>query len=354
MPRGRTCVIRFDAAKLSELMANELARQNVTSDSARHVVASLIQTSLRGVDSHGINLFPHYCRGVVAGRVNPRPNIHVSRGGASTAMVDADHAFGHHAGAVAMEEAMALARQSGMGAASVRNSTHFAAAAYFGLMAAERDFLGFAFTNADALVKAFGAKEAFFGTNPICFTAPLHDEGPYCLDMATSLVSWNRINNFRREKRNIPEHWGFDADGHSVTDPGKATSLNPAGGYKGYGLGMMVEVLCAILAGGPIGKDIPPMYTLPLGSNKRRVSHFFAALDISRFVEPAVFRKNLQAVVDRVRSMPPLSDGGAVMVAGDPEKISLARRTNEGIPIHDAQYSEFLELNREFQGALLA
>jgi ureidoglycolate dehydrogenase (NAD+) len=303
------------------------------------------------VDSHGINLFPHYCRAAEAGRINSRPHISISRTGPSTAVMDADHAFGHHAGALAMEEAVTLARQSGMGAVSVRNSTHFGAAAYFGLMAAERDCLGFAFTNADALVKAFGAKEAFFGTNPICFTAPLQNEGPLCLDMATSLSSWNKINNYRRENRSIPSHWAFDAEGNGVTDPHAARSLNPAGEYKGFGLGMMVDILCATLAGGLIGKDIRPMYALPLDGSKRGISHFFMALDISRFSEPALFRRNLQAMVDRVRLLPRFNSGHAVMVSGDPEKKSFFRRSIEGIPIDGIKYAEFLALSPEFESA---
>jgi len=332
-------------------MAVELAKRHVDPESGRHVVASLTQTSLRGVDSHGIHLFPHYCRAAQAGRINSGPRISVSRTGPSTAVVDADHAFGHHAGAVAMEEAITLARQNGMGAASVRNSTHFGAAAYFGLMAAERDCLGFAFTNADALVKAFGAKEAFFGTNPVCFTAPLQNEGPFCLDMATSLSSWNKVNNYRRENRSLPSHWAFDAEGNGVTDPHAARSLNPAGEYKGFGLGMMVDILCATLAGGLIGKDIKPMYALPLDDSKRRISHFFMALEISRFSEPALFRRSLQAMVDRVRVLPPLSSDRAVMVPGDPEKKNFSRRSTEGIPIDATMYAEFVALSPEFEGA---
>jgi len=88
--------------------------------------------------------------------------------------------LGINAGAIAMEEAVGLAMESGMGAVSVRNSTHFGAAAYFGLMAPERNCLGFAFTNADALGQGFWSREAFFGTNPVCFTAPMETEGPFC------------------------------------------------------------------------------------------------------------------------------------------------------------------------------
>jgi len=339
----------FDAKKLAELMATELAGRNVDPESIRNVVASLIQTSLRGVDSHGINIFPHYCRAVAAGRVNARPLISVNRTGSATAVVDADHAFGHHSGAVAMEEAVALALESGMGAVSVRNSTHFGAAAYFALMAPERDCLGFAFTNADALVKAFGAREAFFGTNPVCFTAPMETEGPFCLDMATSLVSWNKINNYRRENREIPLEWAFDSEGTCVTDPHIARSLNPSGGYKGFGLGMMVDILCAALADGLISKDVKAMYAPPLDCSKRGISHFFMALDVSRFCGADVFRNSVQSMADRVRSLAPLAAGDEPMVAGDPEKRSFTRRSSEGIPVDDAKYEEFVALNQAFE-----
>lgn len=344
----------FNGEILARLMKETLEQLGVVPDSARHVVSSLVQTSLCGVDSHGINLFPHYCRAAKVGRVNLAPRMAFEKTADATEILDADHAFGHHAGAVAMGKAVELAKKAGMGAVSVRNSTHFGAAAYFGLMAAEQDCLGFAFTNADALVKAFGARDAFFGTNPICFTAPMEKEGPFCLDMATSLVSWNKINNYRRENREIPPHWAFDAEGKGVTDPHAARTLNPAGEYKGFGLGMMVDILCSVLAGSLISKDIMPMYAPPLDSTKRRLSHFFMAIDIARFSDPARFRRNLQGMVERIRVMEPLVAGEAVMVAGDPEKKSFARRSIEGIPVDDVKYEEFLAVSAEFHKAVMS
>ena len=142
------------------------------------MVASLIQTSLRGVDSHGIQLFPHYLRAVASGRVNAKPVLSVVKTGSSSATLDAMDWFGHHAGAVAIDAAVELAKASGVGAASVGQSTHFGAAAYFALRAANAGCIGFSFTNADALVKAFNASKPVFGTNPVCFTAPLRTEDP--------------------------------------------------------------------------------------------------------------------------------------------------------------------------------
>ena len=346
-------MLRFDGYKLADTMKQVLGEKRVTEDSIHHVVTSLIQTSLRGVDSHGINLFPHYCRAVDAGRINKNPLIAIHQKTDAVAVVDADHAFGHHAGAVAMDEAIKMAGICGLGAVSVRNSTHFGAAAYFGLRAPEQGCLGFAFTNADALVKAFGAREAFFGTNPICFTAPLDREGPFCLDMATSLASWNKIQNYRRAEKEIPADWAFDASGKTVTDPHKAVTLNPAGRYKGFGLGMMVDVLCGILAESLVSKDIRPMYEPPIDDSKRRISHFFMAMDIRPFMDPNRFKQSLGTIVKRIRALTPMNAGDEIMVPGDPEKKAHQKRSSIGIPVDKTKYEEFIEVSPLFSEAII-
>lgn len=346
-------MINFNSKTLSDIMRKTLEQRKVNPDSIHHVVSALVQTSLRGVDSHGINLFPHYCKAVDVERINKNPSMVISQPGESVAIIDADDGFGHHAGAVAMDKAVELSKKTGIGAASVKNSTHFAAAAYYGLRAAERDCIGFAFTNANALVKTFGAKEAFFGTNPICFTAPMEREEPFCLDMATSVVSWNKINNYRRENKNIPKEWAYDASGNPTTDPSQVKTINPIGDYKGCGLGMMIDILCGVLAGGPASKDILPMYPPKLDSTKRRLSHFFMAIDIDKFIGVVPFKKNLQRIVDEIRAAEPVVAGQEVVVAGDPEKRSFTRRLLEGIPVDDAKYEEFLVTSPEFSKAVI-
>jgi ureidoglycolate dehydrogenase (NAD+) len=342
----------FDSVKLSKIMHADLAKIEVNIDSRKNVVDCLIQTSLRGVDSHGVNLFPHYCRAAQAGRINANPSITINRSSSSTAVVDADHAFGHHSGAVAMQEAINLALKTGIGAVGVKNSTHFSAAAYYGLMASEKKCLGFAFTNADALVKASGAKEAFFGTNPICFTAPLKNEGPLCLDMATSLVSWNKVMNYRRADQLLPEEWAFNAQGILTINPHEAVSLNPAAQYKGFGLGLMIDILCATLLGGIQGKDLKPMYQLPLDNSKRGVGHFFMAIDISKFSDPRLFSEKLQDMVDRIRALES-TPGEIPMVPGDPEKMNFKIRSKSGIPVDEVKYIEFYEINQAYSAALM-
>jgi len=346
-------MIQLNRDALSLVMSSLLLETGVCEESTAHVVESLVQTSERGVDSHGILLFPHYLRAVKAGRINRTPQMRFVRPSASIALLDADHAFGHHAGAVAMDKAVELARETGVCSVNVKNSTHFGAAAYYGLRGAKQDCVCLAFTNADALVKVFGARGTFFGTNPICFTAPMESEQPFCLDMATSQVSWNKILNYRSQRKEIPFHWAFDQGGNPVTDPEKAASLSPSGEYKGYGLGMIVEILCSLLAGGPSAKEIMPMYKPPIDGSKRRISHFFMALDISRFLEIGVFKRNLQIMADSIRSMEPMVAGGRVMVPGDPEKICQTVRRRGGIPVDEAKFLELINTSPKFSEAVI-
>ncbi len=346
---GKTSMFRIDAGRLRPLLHARLRALDVDPVGAGHVVDSLLQTSLRGVDSHGIQLFPHYVRAAAAGRVCARPQPKLARTAPATARLDADHAFGHHAGALAIDAAVEIARETGLGAVSVRDSTHFGAAAYFGLRAADAGMIGLCFTNADALVKAFNAREPVFGTNPVCFTAPLLDEGPLCLDMATSLVSWNKVRNSRMAGTPLGEGWAFDGAGQPTTDADAAASLNPAGGYKGYGLGMMVEVLCGLLADGPVAKELLGMFTAPIEA-RRRLSHFFVALDIERFVPLARFRARLQGLVDSIRAMQPVQ--ASVMVPGDPEKHAAVERARDGIPAAQVLLDAFAEVGVPLDGAL--
>ncbi|MGH8481713.1 MAG: Ldh family oxidoreductase [Nevskiaceae bacterium] len=342
-------MFRIDADRLRPLLHARLRALDVDPVGAGHVVDSLVQTSLRGVDSHGIQLFPHYVRAVAAGRVSARPQPVLARTAASTARLDADHAFGHHAGALAIDAAVDIARETGLGAVSVRDSTHFGAAAYFALRAADAGMIGLSFTNADALVKAFNAREPVFGTNPLCFAAPLRDEGPLCLDMATSLVSWNKVRNARVSGAALGGDWAFDAAGQPTTDADAAASLSPAGGYKGYGLGMMVEVLCGLLADGPIARELLPMFSAPIEA-RRHLSHFFLALDLERFVPGARFRARLQGLVDAIRAMTPMQ--AHVMVPGDPEKRAAVERARDGIPATQALLDAFAEAGAPVDGAL--
>jgi len=325
---------------LERFCSAALSSRGVREDVREHVVRSLTETSLRGVDSHGLELLPHYVRALDSGRINPVPAYRFDETSPSTARLDADHTFGHAAGAEAMSRAVDLARASGTGAVAVFNSTHFGAAAYFAFIAARANMIGMSFTHADSLMLSYGGSRPFFGTNPICFAAPIEGEDPFCLDMATTRVSWNKVRRHREAGLRLPPGWACDDRGEPTSEPASAAALLPIGDYKGFGLAMIVEILCSLLTGAPNGRDILRMYADPI-DQKRYLGHFFIAIDVARFEDVAIFKRRLRALIDAVRSEPPKSGDTPVMVPGDPEKRKLSRRLLEGIPISRAIFEEY-------------
>ena len=323
-----------------------LLKAGAREDVAGYVSEGLVQTSLRGVDSHGIRLLPHYIEAVKGGRINPNPDYRFKKTSASTGTLDADHTFGHAAGMEAAKKAVELAEDAGTGHVAVYNSTHFGAAAYYALEIAKHDMIGISFTHADSLMRTYGGKRAFLGTNPISFAAPMEAEEPFCLDMATTLFNFNKIKQLRERKLNAPAGVGADSEGIETTDPNEIAMLLPIGGYKGYGLSLMIEILCGTLTGMPYGPHISKMFAAPM-SQKRFLGHFIIAIRIDCFQDKKVFKRRIAEMIKELRSEPPLNKEAPVMVAGDPEKRNYRERTVKGIPLAKNTFESLLKTGRE-------
>lgn len=332
---------------VSKFIKDVLSKAGVRKDVAGHVACGLVQTSLRGVDSHGIRLLPHYVAGLKGGRIKPDPNYKFERTSPSTGILDADHTFGHAASMEAVKKAIRLAKASGTGHVAVCNSTHFGAAAYYALEIAKNDMIGMAFTNTDALIKTYAGRRPFLGNNPIAFAAPCEGEEPFCLDMATSVVTFNKIRQLREEGGQAAKGIGADAAGMNTTNPRAITMLLPIGGYKGYGLSMMIEVLCSLLAGMPYGPHIPKMFEAPM-SEQRRLGQFIVAIRIDCFQDASLFKERMARMMNELRNEPPMDMSIPVQVAGDPEKREAARRAGTGIPIKPGELEAFKRLGDEY------
>ncbi|PIR87685.1 MAG: ureidoglycolate dehydrogenase [Candidatus Harrisonbacteria bacterium CG10_big_fil_rev_8_21_14_0_10_45_28] len=316
-----------------------LVKTGVSLRDASSMADGLVSTSLRGTDSHGIRLTPHYLKVIETGRVNPRAKMTVKKTAPSIAIVDAKHGFNIVASKLAMAKAIELAEKTGMGAVAIKDSTHFAVAGIYGLEAVKNNTIGFSFTHTDALVVPFGGKDPVLGTNPICFTAPMAGEEPFCSDMATMPISWNKVRMHQSTKESLSPGWVVDSEGREVINPLEAVSLLPFGGYKGYGLSLMVEVLCSLLSGMPFGRDIKTMF--PPDSKRRHLGYFVMALDIKKFVPIKEFKIRFKKELDKIRKTRPVVSGKKVLVAGDPEKIAFKDRSKNGIPMSVELIEEF-------------
>lgn len=312
------------------------------------VTSGLIETSLRGVDSHGVRLFPTYIKDMEFGRTNANPNFKFKQTASSTGILDADHTFGIAAGTKAMKHAIELARDSGIGAVACINSNHFAAAAIYGLAAARENMIGIVVTQAESMVVPHGGKKPFLGTNPICFCAPMEGESPFCLDMATSIVPRNKVLSYKEKGKMLEAGWAADANGKPTLDPNNFASLFPIGTYKGFGLGLMVEILCSTLTGMEFGPNVPPFIT-ETDKRKRNLGHFFIAIDISKFQDVNTFKKRLKAMATSLRNSEPVDPSSPVLVAGDPEKKIYAERIKSGIPLTKTDMEKFRALAEKYK-----
>ncbi len=327
------------------LIKKALAGRGAPEKIAHHVAEGLVSTSLRGVDSHGIRVIQHYLAEVESGRTNPNPDYKIIQRKPTCAILDADHTFGHAAGMEGAELAVKLAKEYGSGHVAIANSTHFGAAAYYGLYMAEQGMLGFSLTHSDSLVIPTRSKKSFLGNNPLCFTAPIEGEGPFCLDMATSQITFNEVRRLRATGGTAPMGVGADRDGHLTTDPNDICMLTPIASYKGYGMGVMIEILCSMLTGMPYGPHISKMF-VDL-DKKRHLAHYVSAIDISAFQELDAFKARMKTLVDELRQEPPLDENLPVLVAGDPEKRSVENRSLDGIPLAEEDYRFFVDLHEK-------
>lgn len=345
-------MLKLNPKKLKLSITKCLHDLQLHPDVTKSITNSLIQTSLRGVDSHGINLFPHYYQELFLNKINKNINIKINETSNTTCVIDANNVFGHYAGDESVKQIIKMCSTQGMACVSVKHSNHFGAAAYFTNQIANNGFFGFAFSNSEAFVNAYNTTELFLGTNPFSFSAPMKGEEPFCLDMATSTVSWNKIRNFRRWNKKLGRGWALDSKGHPTIDANEAKFLTSSGSYKGFGLGMMIEILCAGLSLGPISKDIRPLYDLSVDGD-RNISHFFMAIDISKFASVELVASYTKIMAERVRNMKSISKLEIPMVAGDKEKICFFDRSITGIPIDEEKFNEFLKINSFFEKSII-
>lgn len=329
-----------EASRVSLVEARELIRWATASlqalkmprTDAAQIAESLVQTSLWGIDSHGIARLGHYLSRIEAGSIEVRPKVRVKRTGPCTAQVDGGHGHGILICHRATDEAIALARKNGLGAVGVANSSHCGAMSVYGRRIAQAGLVGIVFTHSDAFVAPHGGTKKFLGTNPICITVPTRDRNrPLCLDMATSAVPFNRIMNYRRENRPLQPGWALDREGRPTLDAAAVGCLLPLAGHKGYALAFMIDLLCGPLNGMPFGPHIPEMYAHL--DRRRKLGSFLLAIDPARFAGKKQLPTLATRMAKEARAQPRAKVGESVLAPGDPELQMAERRSREGIPI---------------------
>ena len=300
-------------------------------------------SDISGADGHGVFRLPQYIRRIKAGGLNTRPEIKVIRRARATALVDGDNGLGSLVVARAVEEAIALARDNGVGWVGVRHCNHAGAAAVYAAMPLEHDMIGLYFAVGNANHLPPWGIDMLLSTNPIAVAVPALEEPPLVLDMATTVAAYGKVKVAAQQGKTMPEGWMIDRQGRPLTDPGRADDgfLLPIGGYKGAALALMFGLLAGTLNGAANGEDSrrlqqgrcdPDQYRP--GDLRRRRQGLRRARRVQapgRQRDPAIARLG---VVAGLRPYPPTRRGPApphrgAAGAGHPDPAGIARRARQ-------------------------
>ena len=341
--------VRVPEQELRGVVTAIFERLDVPPEDAALAADVLVTADVRGIDSHGVsNMLRGYVAGYREGRLNPRPQWKVIRERAATATIDCDRGLGIIIGPKGMEIAIQKAKETGMGVVAMGNGGHMGMASYYAMQALKHDMIGMAMTAVGStVVPTFGA-EGRIGTNPIAVAVPAKEMHPFVFDAATSMVAHNKILLARRLGAHIPGNWVTDAEGRIISEPGPVPEVHhllPFGGtrelgsHKGYGLGMVVEIMCSVLSG-----------QLPGAMAQRRpANHFVAAYNIDAFTDVEQFKQTMDEWLRVMEATPPAPGFERVLTPGQEEAEEEVKRRAKGIPFHPEVIDWFEQICREME-----
>ncbi|WP_375435577.1 Ldh family oxidoreductase [uncultured Hymenobacter sp.] len=318
---------------------------------------TLLSADLRGIDSHGVARLVGYVRLWEAGRINATPRVGVTYETPSTAVVDGDGGLGLVVGPKAMLVAIEKARQVGTGWVSVRNSNHFGIAGYHAMKALAHDMIGIAMTNASPLVAPTHSLDRLLGTNPIAVAIPAANQPDFVADFATTTAANGKLEIAQRKQLPVPDGWVQDATGQGSNDADAVKlggALLPLGGetgsHKGYCLGSIVDVFSAVLSGANYGPWVPPFVAFlqpPADPVGQGIGHFFGAMRVDAFRPADEFKAHMDNWITTFRNAR-ATEGQHVLIPGDPERETAARRLLDGIPLLDPVVRDLESVGAKF------
>jgi len=342
MPDDTT--VRVPPLWAKQLAIDILTSAGVPPEHAAITAEQLMLADLRGVDTHGLMRLPNYIQRMRNGELEPAVEPVVERETPGTATVDGRHGLGQVVSHFSMSLAIAKARETGVGAVTAKNSSHFGAAAGYPILASEHGCLGVTTTNAWPLLPAVGGAARRVGNNPLAIGAPSRLGYPVVLDIAMSHVAAGKLRIAAAGDNVIPPDWAFDAAGEPTTDAHQALFgggfLRPMGDHKGFGLALMMDILAGVLSGAGFGPTVTgldePGYL--------HVGHFFLALDIAAFMDVEAFLDRMDLLTEHIHSSPTRQGVDRVLVPGQLEAEMTARHRREGVPYPRSVYERLLEI----------
>ncbi|HON51701.1 MAG TPA: Ldh family oxidoreductase [Bacteroidales bacterium] len=320
----------------------------------------LVSADLRGVDSHGVARLRGYINLWKAQRMNPKPVITIEHETPSTATVNGDLGLGLVVAPKAMEIAIEKAKQVGTGWIAINNSNHYGIAGYHAMMALKHDMIGISLTNATPTTAPTFGKQRMLGTNPISVAFPTKNQPPFVADFSTTTAAVGKLEILQRKNMDTPTGWIQDAEGNIITDAHglkKGGSLLPLGSdrehssHKGFCLGSIVDILCAVLSGANYGPWVPPFLAFMQPSAQqvgKGIGHFVGAMRIDAFRPADDFKKHMDNWIETFRKAETTGENDRIIIPGDPEREMTQERLISGIPLLMPVVDDLLDIGKTF------
>ena len=338
---ARAAKVLVRADDLRTLVAGVFRARGTREAEAVAVADALVWANLRGIDSHGVSRVPRYLELFDKGESVPDALPSVARPRAAIAIVDAHAAPGPVALNRAADEAVACARECGVGWASVRGTVHTGAIGYYTSRVADAGLAAVGVVAGVPNMAYAGAKGAAVATSPLSVAVPAGRHGLVLLDMATAVMALGRIAQLKAAGKELPPGVALTADGEPTTDPALAKVPTPVGGAKGSGMSLVFEMLASGLVANPI---VPGYHSGTKEGRRHRQNAFILAVDVSAFLPLDEFTATVDDTVDAIKSLPPADETREVLVPGERGRRSEAERAASGIPLAPKVWRELTEI----------
>jgi ureidoglycolate dehydrogenase (NAD+) len=326
--------MNISVEKLHRFCVEALLKAGGSEAHARTTADVLVTTDTWGTFTHGTKALRAYVRRLRGGGLRTDGKPHVVKEGPAWALVDGDSSLGMVSSVFAMEIAMTKAKEAGIAYIGLRNNCHYGAAGYYASRAIERDMIGFSMANDIPTVGAPGAKGHVLGSNPFAFAAPAGSKLPVMLDMATSTVAGGKVYAAAVLGKEIPAGWIMDMEARPSRDAklfSQAATLTSLGGYKGFCIAFMIEVLAAVLTGSAISRQV---LSWTFGDSSKPTGHgaAFMAINIEAFIPIAEFKARMDHLIQEIHARPK-AEHGELFAPGEIEFRRRAKALKDGIDL---------------------
>tara|TARA_B100000674_G_scaffold496334_1_gene526240 strand:+ start:25 stop:1044 length:1020 start_codon:yes stop_codon:yes gene_type:complete len=306
--------VKLKASILKKKVIKIFKIYGLNNDHAKIASDALINAELVGAYGHGISRLKMYCDRIKKKVINPKPKIKIKKISQSISHIDADNCIGFVAADVAIKIAIKNAKKTGIGLVAVKNSGHYGLSGYYADQAVKKNLITMIYTNAPPAIAPHGAIKSLFGTNPICFGAPVNDKEPFIFDSSMSMINRGKIRVAEKNKKRIPEGVALDKKGKPTTNPKEALKgvQLPIAGFRGSGLAWMVDILSGVITGSNHGGRVKDPFED--FSGPQNVGHLFITFKTNLFVKD--YKLRMKDNIIRVKKLPKIRGVKEIMYPG--------------------------------------